>query len=147
MLNNKKSFNTTTIILAFIGLIILSSVALFFSLDDVKKEKFLDKFFLNARISATEADINTISTALTSYHIVGLTMPATKQGLKALVTKPTTSPLPRQWTKLMTSVPLDPWGNPYQYKNPGIHNPSSYDLFSMGPDGIANTADDIGNWP
>ncbi len=40
----------------------------------------------------------------------------------------------------------DPWGNEYQYQSPGTHNPKSYDVWSMGPDGISGTADDIGNW-
>ncbi len=40
----------------------------------------------------------------------------------------------------------DPWGNEYQYKNPGEFNEDSYDLYSMGPDGEDGTDDDIGNW-
>ena len=40
---------------------------------------------------------------------------------------------------------LDPWGNPYQYRYPGTHNPDKYDVWSWGPDGH-ESADDIGNW-
>ncbi len=40
----------------------------------------------------------------------------------------------------------DPWGKTYQYCCPGTHNPQSYDLWSVGPDGVGHTADDIGNW-
>jgi general secretion pathway protein G len=29
---------------------------------------------------------------------------------------------------------------------PGTHNPDSYDVWSLGPDGINGTQDDIGNW-
>lgn len=43
-------------------------------------------------------------------------------------------------------IPVDPWGNPYQYAYPGKHNPGSYDLWSAGPDGKSGDADDIGNW-
>lgn len=43
-------------------------------------------------------------------------------------------------------LPVDPWGNPYIYYFPGKHNPGSYDLSSMGPDGKEGTDDDIGNW-
>ena len=43
-------------------------------------------------------------------------------------------------------LPLDPWGNPYVYYYPGKHNPSSYDLLSIGPDQKEGTDDDIGNW-
>ena len=30
--------------------------------------------------------------------------------------------------------------------NPGKHNPKSYDIYSAGPDGNPDNADDIGNW-
>lgn len=40
----------------------------------------------------------------------------------------------------------DPWGNPYRIQAPGIHNENSYDLWSLGPDGVDGTSDDIGNW-
>jgi len=40
----------------------------------------------------------------------------------------------------------DPWGRRYLYKTPGTHNPDSYDLWSMGADGISGTGDDVGNW-
>jgi len=99
-----------------------------------------------AKIVAAEADISSIGTSLTSYETLALRKPTTDQGLEALVSKPATGPQPRRWTQIMDSVPLDPWQNEYQYKNPGIHNSNSYDLFSMGPDKTAGTEDDIGNW-
>lgn len=40
----------------------------------------------------------------------------------------------------------DPWNNPYQYRSPGVHNASWFDLWSMGADGVSGTGDDIGNW-
>ena len=46
----------------------------------------------------------------------------------------------------MSAAKTDPWGSPYQYVVPGSHNPESYDLWSLGPDGTPDTADDIGNW-
>jgi type II secretion system protein G len=44
------------------------------------------------------------------------------------------------------TVPLDPWGHAYIYEHPGKHNPSSYDVMSMGPDGRVGGGDDITNW-
>lgn len=41
---------------------------------------------------------------------------------------------------------VDPMGNPYQYECPGSENPTAYDLWSYGPDGDADTKDDITNW-
>jgi type II secretory pathway pseudopilin PulG len=43
-------------------------------------------------------------------------------------------------------VLTDPWGKAYRYGCPGIHNPTGYDLWSVGPDGVDGTGDDIGNW-
>lgn len=41
---------------------------------------------------------------------------------------------------------VDPWGNPYVYKYPGEHHKKSFDVYSMGPDGIDGTEDDIKPW-
>ncbi len=43
-------------------------------------------------------------------------------------------------------LPLDPWGSPYVYRIPGVHNSDSYDLHSIGKDKQDSTADDIVNW-
>ena len=40
---------------------------------------------------------------------------------------------------------LDPFGSEYLYKSPGDHNPLAFDLWSIGPDRINSTADDIVN--
>ena len=45
----------------------------------------------------------------------------------------------------------DSWGNAFQYKCPGDHNRSAFDLWSKGPDGSKEPAeqtsdDDITNW-
>ncbi|MGH8335971.1 MAG: type II secretion system protein GspG [Gammaproteobacteria bacterium] len=45
------------------------------------------------------------------------------------------------------TMPIDPWGQIYQYTFPGTHNgPDKYDVWSVGPDQLSGTADDIGNW-
>ncbi len=36
---------------------------------------------------------------------------------------------------------LDPWGNEYDYKYPGINNPNGFDLWTITPDGEV-----LGNW-
>jgi general secretion pathway protein G len=43
-------------------------------------------------------------------------------------------------------VPQDPWGRPYKFVTPGKHNPETFDVYSLGPDGQDGTEDDIGNW-
>lgn len=44
-------------------------------------------------------------------------------------------------------VPVDPWGNAYQYRQPGSYG--DFDVYSMGKDGSEGGADldaDIGSW-
>lgn len=45
-----------------------------------------------------------------------------------------------------SKAPNDPWERPYHYMYPGTHNKGSYDIWSVGPDGVDGTEDDIGNW-
>jgi len=94
----------------------------------------------------TDADIQTLSTQLELYKAQNSFYPTTAQALQALVVKPAAPPIPASWQQLITRVPNDPWGHPYLYQCPGIHNPSGYDLSSAGPDGKPGTADDTSNW-
>jgi len=98
-----------------------------------------------AKKQRVTGDLNNIVTQLRTYDLNSLQLPTTEQGLEALVHKPSTPPVPRRWDQLLSEVPLDPWGTPYVYRNPGIHNPSSFDVFSLGPD-KKESDDDIGNW-
>ncbi len=93
-----------------------------------------------------EADIAGFKELLAAYQLESGSLPTTEQGLKALVTKPTVEPIPQHWRAMLDQETIDPWGHPYQYRNPGKHNPDKYDVFSMGPDGLPDTEDDIGNW-
>lgn len=96
-----------------------------------------------AKMRRVDADFQAIGIPLKSYEMVNFNFPTTAQGLEALVDKPTAQPLPRRWQQLMKSVPLDPWGMPYQYLNPGKKNPKGYDLYSWGPDRKEGGEDDI----
>ena len=98
------------------------------------------------KITKAQADIDTFRALLSTYHLNTGRYPTTDQGLDALVNRPTKDPVPARWTAVLTSPILDPWDHPYQYLIPGKHNPGSFDIFSMGPDGLPDTADDIGNW-
>jgi len=87
-----------------------------------------------AKIQRAEQDINNLYSALKLYEARNYQMPDQSQGLEALVSLPTTGARPANWTKLMDSVPVDPWNTPYQYRNPGKRDPSGIDVFSFGPD-------------
>jgi len=99
-----------------------------------------------AQAQKVQSDILTFKEALASYQLESGSLPTTEQGLKALWEKPTAEPVPDRWKAMMDEETKDPWGHSYQYLNPGKHNPDRYDIFSMGPDGLPYTDDDIGNW-
>jgi len=98
-----------------------------------------------AKISAAKTDIANMETALDAFEIDTGRYPAGDEGLAALVSQPGNA---NGWKGpyLKKMVAADPWGNPYQYRCPGTHNPTSYDLFSMGTDGREGGPDDITNW-
>lgn len=95
-----------------------------------------------AKSMRVQADIQAIKTQLQLYESMNGFYPTTEQGLQALVTQPSNDPRPARWYQLFKELPTDPWGNTYIYKNPGLKNPSGYDLFSAGPDRQPDTADD-----
>ena len=101
----------------------------------------------DARIAAAKADIESnLSIALGLYELDNGNFPNTDQGMAALKSKPATSPVPVNWKgPYVKRIPKDPWGNPYVYACPGIHNTDDYDLYSYGPDGV-ESSDDIVNW-
>jgi len=100
-----------------------------------------------ARVAAAKADIESnIAVALGLYELDNGNFPSTEQGLAALKTLPSISPVPSNWKGPYTrKIPQDPWGHPYVYTCPGTHNTADYDLSSYGPDGI-ESPDDITNW-
>lgn len=95
-----------------------------------------------ARHTRVQADLQGISTQLRLYESMNGFYPPTEQGLQALVTQPDTDPRPTRWYQLYKDMPKDPWQNIYIYRCPGTKHPESYDLFSAGPDRIADTPDD-----
>lgn len=103
------------------------------------------------RIKAQES-IAALEMALRLFKMDNGFYPTTDQGLEALIDKPGTGRIPTRWREggylEKSRVPKDPWGNPYVYIAPGVHN-RDFDLFSYGPDGElggeSNDAD-ITNW-
>jgi general secretion pathway protein G len=101
-----------------------------------------------ARIEAAKAEISTIENALKFYRLDNFAYPSTEQGIDALVTKPN-DPNIKNWNPggYLERLPSDPWGNPYQYLNPG--NQGEIDVYTLGADGAPGGEGlnaDIGNW-
>ncbi|GHE99832.1 type II secretion system major pseudopilin GspG [Thalassotalea profundi] len=99
-----------------------------------------------AREQKAVIDIGALETALGMYRSQNYNYPTTEQGLEALVVETDVEPLPRRFPEggYIKRLPKDPWGNDYQLLNPGEHG--KMDVFSLGPDGLPDTDDDIGNW-
>jgi general secretion pathway protein G len=98
-----------------------------------------------ARRTAAKAQIQIFGLALDAYRLDALDYPSTAQGLDALRIAPATGTPASQWRGpyLRQQVPADPWGRPYVYVAPGISNPGSYDLYTLGRDGrIGGTGED-----
>lgn len=88
-----------------------------------------------AKVTIAKTQLANIANALDMYRLDNSHYPSTQQGLEALVTRPTGTPEPRNWSQdgYLSSVPEDPWGNAFQYVSPGSQGP--YDLYSLGSDG------------
>ena len=124
--------------LAIIGLIVgvaMSNLTGIFSRSQVN----VAKLFVNSEVEIP----------LTSYRVDVGDYPTTEEGLQALFTAPAgkTDRWRGPYVTDGTKFPItDPWGEPYQYRYPGVHNKGSYDCWSKGPDRADGTDDDIGNW-
>ncbi len=104
----------------------------------------------DAQVSRAKGDIRAIESALQLYRLDNFRYPTTDQGLEALVNQPA-DPSIRNWRKggYLDKVPVDPWGTPYQYLNPGQSGSSEFDVFTLGADvqpGGEGINADIGNW-
>ncbi|AIY64484.1 type II secretion system major pseudopilin GspG [Pseudoalteromonas piratica] len=99
-----------------------------------------------AKIDKARIDISALEDAMNMYKLRNNRYPTTEQGLEALVEETTIEPLPKRFPEggFIEKLPVDPWESPYQLVSPGEF--SKVDIFSMGPDGVAGTEDDIGNW-
>ena len=95
-----------------------------------------------AQRTTAATQIRSIEDALEMYRMHSGFYPTTQQGLEALVTAPTTSPVPKRYADggYLKKLPDDPWGNPYVYRNDGGH----ITIKRYGPDG-EESDDDVSN--
>ena len=91
----------------------------------------------DAKQGSAKSQIEMMGMALTSYRLDNDAFPTSEQGLAALRPSSTLGEPPRNWRGpyLTRVVPNDPWGRPYVYVAPGVENPASYDLYTLGRDG------------
>ncbi|MCR9096780.1 MAG: type II secretion system major pseudopilin GspG [bacterium] len=102
-----------------------------------------------ASIANAQGQISRIDQALQFYKLDNKRFPNSDRGLDALVNKPSAAPVPKNYDPagyIKRDALLDPWDAPFQYRQPGEHNPYTYDIWSYGPDGVEGGEDDITNW-
>jgi general secretion pathway protein G len=110
----------------------------------------IDKVFGQSQVTVARIFVtDSMRVPLLRYRMDLGDYPTTSQGLGALLTAPEGGA--GKWKgpyfeSRNAGNPLDPWGQPYEYRFPGTKNTGGYDLFSAGPDRKAGTEDDIGNW-
>jgi general secretion pathway protein G len=95
-----------------------------------------------AMVGKAKADIATLEQAVEMYRLNTLRYPNASEGLAVLAASQT-----GQGGAYIKKLPNDPWGKPYQYRQPGQHGP--FDIYTLGADG-AEGGDgdnaDIGSW-
>ena len=109
-----------------------------------------DKIFGHSQEAVARIFVrDSLKTSLVRYRIDLSDYPSTAEGMQALLTAPANKADRWRGPYIDTpgnKLPLDPWGEPYQYRYPGTKNKGGYDLYSKGPDKVDGTDDDIGNW-
>jgi general secretion pathway protein G len=102
----------------------------------------------DAKVSAAKADVSQLENALERFNLHMDRYPTMDEGLKVLVEAPTGED--KKWRgPYIKLLRPDPWGNPYQYRVPGIHHATTFDIWSRGADGQDGGDGqnaDVGNW-
>ena len=101
----------------------------------------------DSKVTAARSQVNSLMQQLKLYKLDNQRYPTAEQGLDSLVHKPTAGTPPANWRPYIDKLPVDPWGNPYQYANPGVNN--EIDVYSFGADGKVGGEGkdaDIGSW-
>jgi general secretion pathway protein G len=100
-----------------------------------------------SRVKAARAQIDAIDKALEQFRLDVGRLPTTEEGL-AVLNAPPSGVNNWEGPYLKKAVPVDPWGHPYVYAQPGTHQ-NDFDLLSYGRDGQpGGTGEDadITNW-
>jgi len=100
---------------------------------------------INARTealkNAAKADVSSFALGVDMYLLDVGQLPA---DLKDLVVDPGVDKWAGPYLK-EKRIPKDGWGSRYVFKKAG-ERAVDYEIYSLGPDGLDGTDDDIGNW-
>lgn len=131
-------FTLIEVLLVLVILVTLASLAV--TAYDGIREK--------ANKDAAKVQIGLFKDQLGLYKLTVRSYPTNDQGLEALRNPPGDLANADSWAGpyIEGTIPMDPWGNPYQYQFPGKNNANGYDLWSFGQNGTDGDEDDVGNW-
>ena len=134
----RRGFTLLEVMLVLVILVIIGSVA---TVAVIQMQR-------NAYIQAAKTQVLAFEQPLGLYKMNIGDFPATSEGLHALRNCPSGLADSTKWLGpyLKKDVPKDPWGNDYHYENPGKYQADLPDIWSIGPDQMNGTDDDIGNW-
>ncbi len=100
-----------------------------------------------AKVKAAKTQLGSLNLSLNRFEIDVKRFPTSSEGLRVLVEKPSDGA--KDWLGPYldgNTIPLDQWGNAWNYRVPGQHRQDGFDLWSNGPDGREGGGDDIANW-
>lgn len=119
------------IVLGIIGLILGGAITMMKNFSD------------SASITRVKGDFSAITSALKMYKVNNGFYPSSAQGLKALLERPSSPPIPKAWVKAFDAMPMDPNSKEYIYKYPGSKNAADFEIIYLGKDGALGTEDDL----
>lgn len=79
---------------------------------------------IDTKMDKARYEVEMLTDALNQYYEDHGRFPSTKEGLAQLVR-----------FGIIRKVPMDPWQHPYEYRHPGLNDPTRFDLWSYGADG------------
>lgn len=91
-------------------------------------------YLAESRTKTAKLQIESFSSSLDLFYLDTGRYPTTSEGLNALAERPADVTVWNGPYLKGGRVPLDPWGNPYQYRAPVDHTPP-YEILSFGSDG------------
>lgn len=122
-------------IVAAIGIVSCAGMALLVTVGYVRVQQ-------SAQLNAAKTQIEMLESAIELYRLDLGELPSATSGLNALRSRPPEIPA-QKWRGpyFNGEVPLDPWGNPYEYRL--VPGTQAFEIVSLGPDGSLGTTDDI----
>jgi general secretion pathway protein G len=97
-------------------------------------------YLSDSRVKAAKLQIDSLSAALDLFYLDTGRYPSKSEGLEVLMER---KPSVEHWNGpylQQNALPLDPWGNPYEYRIPG--EKAAYEIVSLGADGREGGTDD-----